>query len=132
MTVPITSQSGTFTYTLGTEFEERHVASNLANAETKAQALYDPWHKDTHRAAVTVIIRGSLMQVTQAVELKPKAGYDWSLQIDNVTAVMMGPSGRAGANGDPGQLDRNVDSVVVSGYNTGNTTGKITHVAASQ
>jgi hypothetical protein len=72
------------------------------------------------------------MQVTQAAELKPRAGYDWSLRIDNVRAVMIGPSGRAGANGDPAQLDSNVDSVVVSGYNTGNTTGKITHVAASQ
>jgi hypothetical protein len=132
MTQPITSQSGTFTYTLGDDFEQGHVANNLANAQAKAQALYDPWHKDTHRAAVTVIVRASLMQVTQAVELTPKAGYAWSLQIDNVTAVMMGPSGRAGANGDPGQLDNNVDSVIVSGYNTGATTGKITHVAASQ
>lgn len=132
MTMPITSESGTFTYTLGTEFEQTHVANNLTNAEAKAEALYDPWHKDSHRAAVTVIVRGSLMQVTQAAELKPRAGYDWSLRIDNVTAVMMGPSGRAGAGGDPGQLDSNVDSVVVSGYNTGNTTGKITHVAASQ
>lgn len=132
MTMPITSQSGTFTYTLGAEFEQKHVANNLTGAETKAQALYDPWHKDPHRAAVTVIVRGSLMQVTQAVELTPRAGYDWSLQIDNVTAVMMGPSGRVGGNGDPGQLDSNVDAVVVSGYSTGNTTGKITHIAASQ
>lgn len=132
MTVPIASQSGTFTYTLGDDFEQRHVANNLAGAQVKAQAFYDPWHKDPHRAAVTVIVRGSLMQVTQAVELTSRSGYDWSLRIDNVTAVMMGPSGRAGANGDPGQLDNNVDSVVVSGYNTGNTTGKITHIAASQ
>lgn len=132
MTVPITSQSGTFTYTLGDDFEERHVANNLARAQTKAQALYDPWHKDPHRAAVTVIVRGALMQVTRAVELTPRSGYHWSLRIDNVTAVMMGPSGRAGANGDPGQLDNNVDSIVVSGYNTGNATGKITHIAASQ
>lgn len=132
MTVPITSQSGTFTYNLGDDFEQKHVANNLADAQAKAQALYDPWHKDPHRAAVTVIVRGSLMQPTQAEELTPRSGYDWSLRIDNVTAVMMGPSGRAGANGDPGQLDNNVDSVVVSGYNTGNTTGKITHIAASQ
>ena len=132
MTVPITSQSGTFTYSLGGDFEQRHVANNLTGAQAKAQALYDPWHKDPHRAAVTVIVRASLMQVTQAVELTPRSGYDWSLQIDNVTAVMMGPTGRVGASGDSGQLDNNVDSVIVSGYNTGNTTGKITHIAASQ
>lgn len=94
MTMTITSGSGTFTYTLGADFEERHVASNVANAEKKAQDLYDPWHENPHRAAVTVIIRGSLTPVTQGVDLKPKFGYHWSLRLDDLTAVMMGPGRR--------------------------------------
>jgi hypothetical protein len=72
------------------------------------------------------------MQTRNAVEVPAKVGYDWSLRLDNVTAVMMGPSGRMNDRGDPGQLDNNVDSVVVSGYVTGPTTGIITHISASQ
>lgn len=127
----ITSGSGTFTYTLGDEFADKHVANSVAAAKKKAQDMYDPWHKDPHRAAVTVILQASLALVTNAVEVTPKGGYDWALTID-VDAVMMGPSGRAGGGGDPGQLDTTITSVVVSGYSTGPTTGKITHVSASQ
>jgi hypothetical protein len=132
MTWPITSKSGTFTYSLGADFAQKHVADDLGSAGAKARALYDPWHQDQHRAAVTVIVQNTLMQVTEAEELTPTSGYDWSLRIEGVTAVMMGPSGRGGANGDPGQLDDHVDSVIVSGYNTGPGTGRITHIAASQ
>jgi hypothetical protein len=132
MTGPITTHSGTFTYSLGADFAQKHVADDLQDAQRKARNLYDPWHADPHRAAVTVIIRATLTQATQAVDSRAKSGYDWSVQIDNVQAVMMGPSDRAGVDGDPGQLDNNVTSVVVSGYNAGNNTRKITHVAASQ
>jgi hypothetical protein len=127
----ITSGSGTFTYTLGREFAQKHVANNLATARKKARDLYDPWHNDPHRAAVTVIEWGSLQGVTMANDAPARHGYDWSLEI-NVTAVMMGPSGRVGGSGDPGQLDDNIQVVIVSGYSTGPTSGKITHVAASQ
>jgi hypothetical protein len=131
-TLSIISESGTFTYSLGEDFAARHVADDLDSAIKKAQDLYDPDHQDRHRAAVTVIVRNSLMNVTEAEELTAKFSYDWSLLIGDVRAVMMGPSGRVGADGDPGQLDDRVDSVVVSGYNSGHNAGKITHIAASQ
>lgn len=131
MTMPITSKSGTFHYTLGNEFKDAHVAPNLVEAERKARKLYDPFHADPHRAAVTVIVAGSLNGVTHAEELDPKKPYNWSLLVENVTAVMMGPSDRVGSRGDLGQLEQ-IHSVIVSGYNTGATTGLITHVAASQ
>jgi hypothetical protein len=131
MTYPIRSGSGLFNYTLGDEFNEKHVAEDLDKAEKKARDYYDPWHKNRHLAAVTVIVRGSLAKVTNAVEVKAKNDYAWSLVIQGVEAVTMGPSDRAGINGDPGQLD-STDAVIVSGYNTGPTSGKITHIAASQ
>ena len=132
MTWPIQSESGTYTYSMGEGFEWSHVANNLILAEAKARRLYDGSHEDTHKVAVTVIVRASLMGQNQASEVQTRNGYDWSLAIDNITAVCMGPSGRFGANGDPGQLDPNITSVVVSGYNTGNGRGKITHIRSSQ
>ncbi len=132
MTWPIQSENGNFTYSMGEDFEWSHVADDLVGAERKARRFYDGSHENTHKVAVTVIVRASLMGQDRASEVKARSGYHWSLRIDNITAVMMGPSGRMGADGDPGQLDRDVTSVVVSGYNTGPGTGKITHIAASQ
>jgi hypothetical protein len=130
----ITSGTGTYNYTLGVEFRNKHVAADRPAAIAKARRYYDP--EDPHRTAVTVIVLSSLTQVTDASEVAAKDGYHWSLRIDDVEAVMMGPSGRVGASGDPGQLDADVTSVVVSGYNTTNqlgqvTGGRITHVQAS-
>jgi hypothetical protein len=132
MTTPITSASGTFPYSLGADFQYDHVANDLAAAQAKAQARYDPWYENRHRAAVTVIVQATLAQVNQGVDVTPKPPYHWALQIDGVSAVMMGPSGRVGGDGDPGQLDNNIDSVVVSGYNAANGTRRITHISASQ
>ncbi|MGH3697501.1 MAG: hypothetical protein ACRDRX_26560 [Pseudonocardiaceae bacterium] len=126
----IKSTSGTFTYTLGLEFRDKHVANDLVAAKKKAQQYYDPMHENPHNAAVTVIDWGSLKKVTHADEATAKGAYHWSLVID-VDAVMMGPSGSRGASGDPGALET-ISAVVVSGYSAGPHSGKITHVAASQ
>src|SRR6476619_3022109 len=106
MTWPIQSESGTYTYSMGEGFEWSHVANNLILAEAKARRLYDGTHEDTHKVAVTVIVRASLMGQNQASEVQTRNGYDWSLAIDNITAVCMGPSGRMGATAIRGNWTR--------------------------
>ncbi len=127
----ITSQEGTFTYYLGEEFTEKHTAGNKKEAMEKARRYYNPEHREgSHNAYITVIYGNSLQSVKEAIDVNPRDGYEWALSV-NVQAVCMGPRGMRGANGDPGQMDENITTVILSGYIDEQNRGKITHVSVS-
>lgn len=128
----IKTGSGNFTYELGEYFKQKHMASSKEEAMALARSSYDPYHKVGSHSAYVTVIYGDITAVSQGSDAKPAPGYHWALSID-VKAVCMGPKGRRGANGDPGQMDENISSIIVSGYGEGSDEkpAKITHVSTS-
>jgi|GEM_PF-6865047 len=128
----IQTPSGTFQYSLGHEFQQRHIAPSKQAAMDKARQLYDPNHTEGSHSAYVTVIYGDITGVTQGSDAVAFGGYHWSISID-VEAVCMGPRGIRGANGDPGQMDEHISSVNISGYGAGTSTApaKITHVSTS-
>lgn len=128
----IQTESGTFQYSLGQGFMQRHVAESKEAAIAKARQLYDPHHTEGSHSAYVTVIYGNIAGVTQGSDATPFGPYDWSISID-VDAVCMGPRGIRGANGDPGQMDENITTLNVSGYGAGTLAHPaiITHVSTS-
>ena len=130
----IKSKSGKFKYELGFQFERKHIAKTKEEAISKAKRLYDPNHKgDSHSAYVTVIYGGAIENVEDADDVNPKDQYEWSLSVQvEGKAVCMEPSGRHGADGDPGRMADNIQNVILSGYIIKGNVGLVTHVSVSQ
>jgi len=128
----IQTGSGNFEYTLGHNFQERHVAGSKAAAMELARELYDPHHREGSHSAYVTVIYGDFSEIADGTDARVPSGYHWALTID-INAVCMGPSGRRNDNGDPGFMDENITSVTVAGYGEGTTENqaKITHVSTS-
>ncbi len=122
----------TYYYKLGYTFSQRHVAASKAAAMELARDLYDPNHTEGSHSAYVTVIYSDFEDLTESSAAAVPDGYDWAMTID-VDAVCMGPKGLRGANGDPGQMDDNVNTVVVAGYGAGteDSPAKITHVSTS-
>lgn len=116
----ITSDDGTDTKTfrVTAEFRNRHMADTIEQAKAKAWAAYDPYNTARGASYVTIIHSGSLEKVAKATFLGPEGGYALALTA-TVQAVMIKPTGRAGANGDPGVMQE-VQSVTLGARNDPN------------
>lgn len=114
----ITSQSGTFAYKFGKDFRRDHIGSAADGIATLRQRWKD--YEDASPVTTIDELTGDL----DATEVKAKSPYNFALQMD--------------VNGNMASWnDRNqavtvaVDSVVLSGYNTGPNSGLITHISSS-
>jgi hypothetical protein len=114
----ITSESGTFTYKFGKDFKRDHIGTAADGIATLKQRWQD--YEDASPVTTIAELDGNL----DATEVKAKSPYNFALQMD-VDGNM------ASWNDRHQPVTVAVDSVVLSGYNTGPNSGLITHISSS-